>query len=199
MPRRSGPAGAVVSHKARRMRCSARECQRTRRRSRVSDASGRGDGQARRNRVGRRPAVTADRRSPAKQETRARAGVVESGPKGQPRRRDRSRRKAAIGAGRAAAGDRDPSDAQGCCLCIAGVLEPLRRSPATGDWHDCPSIFLALHRLLLVGHSGSGRVGSQALRGKRRRSPSSGASLRCWTRRDVRIVGRKAPNTRARE
>jgi hypothetical protein len=39
------------------MRCSARECQRTRRRSRVSDASGRGDGQARRG-VGR-PATAA--------------------------------------------------------------------------------------------------------------------------------------------
>ena len=42
--------------------------------------------------VGRRPAVTAHRRSPAKQETRARTGVVEFGPKGRARWRDSYRR-----------------------------------------------------------------------------------------------------------
>ena len=51
---------------------------------------------------GRRPAVTAHRRSPAKQETRARTGVVEFGPKGQPRWRDSYRRRPVTPAGRAA-------------------------------------------------------------------------------------------------
>ena len=52
------------------MRCSASECRRTRRRSRVSDASGRGDGQARRNRVGRGRALGADRRFRVEAEAR---------------------------------------------------------------------------------------------------------------------------------
>ena len=43
---------------------------------------------------------TAHRRSPAKQETCARTGVVECGPKGQPSRRDRSRRRRVACGGR---------------------------------------------------------------------------------------------------
>jgi hypothetical protein len=85
---------------------------------------GRVDPRDRECRPGRRRAVTAHRRSPAKQETRARTGVVEFAPKGHPRWRDSYRRQAAMGFRRAVVGTRRWSQAQRRCLCIAGVLQP---------------------------------------------------------------------------
>ena len=69
--------------------------------------------------------MTSSYRSPAKRETRARAGVVESGPKGQPRRRDCFRRH---GAKRVD----DPARPH----CLRGAVH--RRAPGAGRPRECP-------------------------------------------------------------